>query len=61
MDLGRLIDAAKQLLEGGGIDGLTDKVTELKDVAEGEGGILDKVQAGAETIQEQGGSPPSAG
>ena len=54
MDLGRLIDAAKQLFEGGGVDGITDAATELKDVAEGEGSVAEKLQAGAEVIEKPG-------
>ena len=58
MDLGRLIDAAKQLFEGNGIDGLKDQAAELTDIAQGEGGIADKAQAAAEAIQNPGESTP---
>ncbi len=60
MDLGRLIDAAKQLFEGGGVDGLKDAAVDIKDIAEGEGSVAEKLQAGAEAIQDTG-APPQAG
>jgi hypothetical protein len=59
MDLGRLIDAAKQLFEGGGVDGLKDAAVDIKDAAEGEGSIVDKVQAGAEAVKDPGEAGPA--
>jgi hypothetical protein len=65
MDLGRLIDAAKGLLEGNGLEGLKDQATEFTDqageftdIAQGEGGIADKAEAAVESIQTPGESAP---
>ena len=65
MDLGRLIDAAKGLLEGNGLEGLkdqatefTDQASEFTDIAQGEGGIAEKAQAALEAIETPGESTP---
>ena len=58
MDLGRLIDAAKNVFEGNGLDGIKEQVTELTDIAQGEGGIAEKAQAAVEAVQSPGESPP---
>jgi hypothetical protein len=66
MELGRLIDAAKQLLEGGAnldslkeaasnvggerLGGLEETVTGLQDVAGGEGSLADTAAAAVERV-----------
>ena len=55
MDLGKLSEEAKHLLdERGGVDSLKADAEELKDIVEGEGNLVDKAKAAAEAIQDPG-------
>lgn len=45
-----LIDKARELIGGGGIDGLAEKAGELSDVAQGDGSLLDKAQEAVEGL-----------
>lgn len=45
-----LIDKARELIGGGGIDGLAEKAGELSDVAQGDGSPLDKAQEAVEGL-----------
>lgn len=55
MNLSDLIDKARELIGGGGIDSLTDNVGELSDIAQGDGSIVEKAQQAVETLGEGGG------
>jgi hypothetical protein len=55
MSLMDLIDKARELIGGGGVDALGDKAGELSDIAQGEGSILDKAQEAVEGLSESGG------
>ncbi len=75
MDLGKLIDTAKQLFEGGAsldglkeaasnlggdqLGGLEETVTGLQDVAGGEGSLADKAHAAVETVTGARGGVPA--
>jgi hypothetical protein len=55
MDLGKLADEAKQLLdERGGVDSLKEDAEELKDIATGDGDLADKAKAAAEAVKDPG-------
>jgi hypothetical protein len=55
MDLGKLADEAKQLVEErGGMDSLKDDAEELKDIATGDGSLVDKAKEAAEAIKDPG-------
>ena len=55
MDIGRLADEAKKLIdERGGMDALKEDALELKDIATGEGSLTDKAKAAAEALQDPG-------
>ena len=55
MDLGKLTDEAKKLIdERGGVDALKDDAMELKDIATGEGGLTDKAKAAVEAVKDPG-------
>ena len=55
MDIGKLTDQAKKLIdERGGTDALKDDAMELKDIATGEGSITDKAKAAVEAIKDPG-------
>ena len=64
MNLSDLIDKARELIGGGGIDSLTDNAGELSDIAQGDGSILEKAQQAVETLGEgggdAGGGPPDS-
>ena len=64
MDIGRLADQAKKLIdERGGMDALKDDAMELKEIAQGEGSLTDKAKAAAEALKDpgaEGGDPPPA-
>jgi hypothetical protein len=49
-----LIDKARDLIGGGGIDSLSEKAGELSDIAQGDGSVLEKAQQAAEGIGEGG-------
>jgi hypothetical protein len=55
MNLSDLIDKAKDLIGGGGIDSITDNVGELSDIAQGDGSVVEKAQQAVETLGEGGG------
>lgn len=50
-----LIDKARELIGGGGIDTLTENAGELSDIAQGEGSVLEKAQQAVEGLTEGGG------
>jgi hypothetical protein len=55
MDLGKLVDEAKELVEErGGVDSLKADAEELKDIATGDGSVVDKAKAAAEAIKDPG-------
>jgi hypothetical protein len=54
MSLTDLIDKAKELIGGGGVEGLSDKASELSDIAQGEGSVLEKAQEAAQNLGEGG-------
>ena len=55
MDIGKLADEAKKLIdERGGMDALKEDALELKDIATGEGSLTDKAKAAAEALQDPG-------
>ncbi len=55
MDLGKLADEAKHLVEErGGVDSLEEDAEELKDIATGGGSVADKAKAAAEAIKDPG-------
>ena len=65
MNLSDLIEKAKELVGGGGIDSLTENAGELSDIVQGDGSIVEKAQQAVETVGEGGGEaggpPDSAG
>ncbi len=55
MDLGKLADEAKKLVdERGGMDSLKEDAEELKDIATGDGSLADKAKEAAEAIKDPG-------
>lgn len=55
MDLSRLTDKAKQVIEDrGGMDALKADAAELKDIATGGGSLTDKAKAALEAIKDEG-------
>jgi hypothetical protein len=55
MDLGKLADEAKKLVdERGGMDSLEEDAEELKDIATGEGSVVDKAKEAAEAVKDPG-------
>ena len=61
MSLMDLIDKARELIGGGGIDALTENAGELSDIAQGEGSVLEKAQQAVEGLGEGGGDAGGAG
>lgn len=61
MSLTDLIDKAKELIGGGGIDSLTENAGELSDIAQGEGSVLEKAQQATETLGEGGDAGDTGG
>ena len=55
MSLMDLIDKARELIGGDGIDALTEKAGELSEIAQGEGGVLENAQQAVEGLGEDGG------
>jgi hypothetical protein len=55
MSLMDLIDRARELIGGGGIDALADKAGELSEIAQGEGSVLDKAEQAIDGLAEGGG------
>jgi hypothetical protein len=64
MDIGKLADEAKKVIdERGGMDALKEDAEELKDIAQGGGSVTDKAKAAAAAIQVPGANgdePPNA-
>ena len=54
MSLMDLIDKARELIAGDGVDALTDKAGELSDIAQGDGSVFDKAQEAVEGLGEGG-------
>jgi hypothetical protein len=55
MDIDKLTDQAKKLIEDrGGVDALKDDAMELKDIVQGEGSVTDKAKAAAEALKDPG-------
>ena len=55
MDLDRLADEAKKLIEKrGGMDSVKEDAVELKDIATGDGSLMDKAKASAEALRDPG-------
>ena len=55
MDLGKLADEAKKLVDDrGGIDSLKKDAEELKDIATGKGSLVDKAKEAAEAVKDPG-------
>lgn len=63
MDLSKLTDEAKKLIDDrGGMDALKEDAMELKDIATGEGSLTDKAKAAVEAVTDPGakGDAPTA-
>jgi hypothetical protein len=56
-----LIDKARELIGGGGIDALSENAGELSDIAQGDGSVLDKAQQAVEGLGEGGGDAGGGG
>jgi hypothetical protein len=54
MSLMDLIDKARELIGGGGIDSLTENAGDLSEIAQGEGAPLEDAQQAVEGIGEGG-------
>jgi len=55
MDLSKLTDQAKELIdERGGMDSLKEDAMELKDIATGEGSLTDKAKEAVEALKDPG-------
>ena len=55
MDLSKLTDQAKKLIDDrGGMDALKEDAMELKDIATGEGSLTDKAKAAVEAVKDPG-------
>jgi hypothetical protein len=49
-----LIDKARELIGGGGVDALAENAGELSEIAQGEGIVLEKAQQAVEGLGEGG-------
>lgn len=54
MSLMDLIDKARELIGGGGVDALAENAGEFSDIAQGEGSVLDKAQQAVEGLSDGG-------
>jgi hypothetical protein len=54
MSLMDLIDRARELIGGGGVDALAENAGELSDIAQGDGSVLEKAQQAIEGVGESG-------
>jgi hypothetical protein len=54
MGLMDLIDKARELIGGGGIDSLTENAGDISEIAQGEGGALEDAQQAVEGLGEGG-------
>lgn len=60
MSLMDLIDKARELIGGGGVDALAEKAGELSEIVQGEGSALEKAQQAIEGLGEGGGDVGAA-
>jgi hypothetical protein len=60
MSLMDLIDRARELIGGGGVDALAENAGELSDIAQGDGSVLEKAQQAIEGLGEGGGDAGDA-
>jgi hypothetical protein len=59
MDLGKLVNEAKELVdERGGMDSLKEDAEELKDIATGDDNVVDKAKEAVEAIKDPGAEGP---
>jgi hypothetical protein len=61
MSLMDLIDKARELIGGGGIDALSENAGQLSDIAQGDGSVLEKAQQAVEGLGEGEGDAGGAG
>jgi hypothetical protein len=61
MNLMDLIEKARELIGGGGVDNLADSAGELSDITQGESSVVDKAQQALETLGEGGGEGRAGG
>jgi hypothetical protein len=55
MNLMELIEKARELIGGGGVDTLAENSGELSEVAQGEGSVVEKAQQAVEGLGDGGG------
>jgi hypothetical protein len=60
MNLMDLIDRARELIGGGGIDSLAENAGQLSDIAQGDGSVLEEAQQAIEGLGEGGGEAGEA-
>jgi hypothetical protein len=60
MNLMDLIDRARELIGGGGVDALAENAGELADIAQGDGSVLEKAQQAVEGLGDGGGEAGEA-
>jgi hypothetical protein len=60
MSLMDLIDRARELIGGGGVDALAENAGELSEIAQGDGSVLEKAQQAIEGLGEGGGDAGDA-
>ena len=60
MSLIDLIDKARELIGGGGVDALAEKAGEFSEIAQGDGSVLEKAQQAVEGLGEAGGEAGEA-
>lgn len=60
MSLMDLIDRARELIGGGGVDALAENAGGLSDIAQGDGSVLEKAQQAVEGLGEGGGDAADA-
>ena len=62
MDIGKLTDQAKKLMDDrGGVDALKEDAEELKDIATGDGSLTDKGTAALDAVKDPGAPGEGAG
>ena len=55
MNLTDLIDKARELIGGGGLDSVAENAGDLSEIAEGEGSVVEKGQQAVEGLGDGGG------
>jgi len=60
MNLMDLIDKARELIGGGGVDIPAENAGELSDIAQGEGSVVEKAQQAVEGLGDGGGDAGGA-